>query len=145
VLIATIVASSLAFIDGTVVTLALPQIQRQFHASASDVAWIVELYTLVVGSLILLGGALGDRYGRRRIFSLGTTLFALGSIGCAFASSIPTMLAARVFQGIGGMLVVPGSLAIIGAHFTGESRNRAIAAWSAFGAPVPSARCSAGC
>jgi EmrB/QacA subfamily drug resistance transporter len=134
VLIATIVASSLAFIDGTVVTLALPQIQRQFHASASDVAWIVELYTLVVGSLILLGGALGDRYGRRRIFSLGTTLFALGSIGCAFASSIPTMLAARVFQGIGGMLVVPGSLAIIGAHFTGESRNRAIAAWSAFGA-----------
>ena len=134
VLIATIAASSMVFIDGSVVTLALPQIQRQFHASATAIAWIVELYTLVLGSLMLLGGALGDRYGRRRMFASGTIVFALGSIGCAFAWSIPVMLVARIIQGLGGMLVAPASLAIIGAHFSGEERGKAIAAWSAFGA-----------
>ena len=134
ILIATIAASSMVFIDGSVVTLALPQIQRQFHASATAVAWIIELYTLVLGSLMLLGGALGDRYGRRRVFATGTVIFALGSIGCAFAWSIPAMLVARVIQGLGGMMVAPASLAIIGAHFSGEERGKAIAAWSAFGA-----------
>ncbi len=134
VLLATIVASSLAFIDGSVVNLALPEIQREFHASAGAITWIVELYTLVVGALMLLGGVLGDRYGRKKIFILGTLLFALGSVACAFAFSIPSMLAARVFQGVGGMLLVPASLAIIGAHFSGDARGRAIAAWSAFGA-----------
>ncbi len=124
----------MVFIDGSVVTLALPQIQRQFHASAGDVAWIIELYTLVLGALMLLGGALGDRYGRRKTFGLGTIVFAAGSIGCAFAWSIPSMLVARVVQGLGGMLVAPASLAIIGDHFSGEARGRAIAAWSAFGA-----------
>ena len=124
----------MVFIDGSVVTLALPQIQREFHASAAQIAWIVELYTLVLGSLMLLGGALGDRYGRRRMFTSGTVLFAAGSIACAFSWSIPTMLAARVLQGFGGMLVAPASLAIIGDHFSGEARGRAIAAWSAFGA-----------
>lgn len=134
VLLATIAASSLAFIDGSVVTLALPVIQRDFHASASAVTWIVELYTLVLGALMLLGGALGDRYGRKRIFSLGTIVFAAGSIGCAFAWSIPSMQAARVLQGVGGMLLVPASLAIVGAHFTGTARGKAFAAWSSFGA-----------
>ena len=134
VLLATIAASSLAFIDGSVVSLALPEIQRQFHASAGAVTWIVELYTLVLGALMLLGGALGDRYGRKRIFSLGTILFAVGSVGCAFSWSIPSMLAARVLQGLGGMLLVPASLAIVGEHFTGEARGKAFAAWSSFGA-----------
>ena len=134
VLIATIAASSMVFIDGSVVTLALPQIQRQFHASAASIAWVVELYTLVLGSLMLLGGALGDRYGRRKVFIIGTIIFTIGSMGCAFAWSIPSMLVARVVQGIGGMLVAPASLAIIGAHFSGEARGKAIAAWSAFGA-----------
>jgi EmrB/QacA subfamily drug resistance transporter len=133
VLLATIVGSSLAFIDGAVVSLALPAIQREFRASAGDVAWIVELYTLVLGALMLLGGALGDRYGRKRVFILGTALFAVGSIGCAFAWSIPSMLFSRTFQGIGGMLCVPASLAILGDHFSGDARGRAIAAWSAFG------------
>ena len=133
VLVATIVGSSLAFIDGAVVSLALPEIQNEFHASAGDVAWIVELYTLVLGALLLLGGALGDRYGRKRVFILGTALFAVGSIGCAFAWSIPSMLTARTFQAVGGMLFVPASLAILGDHFTGDARGRAIAAWSAFG------------
>lgn len=132
VLVATIVGSSLAFIDGLVVSLALPAIQRGFHASAGDVAWIVELYTLVLGSLMLLGGALGDRYGRKRIFVWGTALFALGSIGCAFSWSISSMLIARVVQGLGGMLFVPASLAILGDHFSGDARGRAIGIWSAF-------------
>ncbi len=134
VLVATIVGSSMAFIDGFVVTLALPSIQREFHAGAGDVAWIVELYTLVIGSLMLIGGALADIYGRKRIFSIGIVLFAIGSVGCAFAWSIQTMLIARVVQGFGGMLLIPASLAILGAHFTGTARDRAIAAWSAFGA-----------
>jgi len=133
VLVATIVGSSLAFIDGAVVGLALPEIQSEFHAAAGDVAWIVELYTLVLGALMLLGGALGDRYGRKRVFLLGTALFAFGSIGCAFAWSIPSMLFSRTFQAIGGMLFVPASLAILGDHFSGDARGRAIAVWSAFG------------
>lgn len=134
VLLATIVGSSLAFIDGQVVTLALPEIQRDFHASAGDVAWIVELYTLVLGSLMLLGGALADRYGRKRVFVSGVVLFTFGSIGCAFAWSIPSMLAARVAQALGGMLFVPASLAILGDHFSGDARSRAIGIWSAFSA-----------
>jgi EmrB/QacA subfamily drug resistance transporter len=133
VLVATIVGSSLAFIDGAVVSLALPEIQSEFHAGAGDIAWIVELYTLVLGSLMLLGGALGDRYGRKRIFIAGLVLFALGSIGCAFAWSIPSILTARTVQAVGGMLFVPASLAILGDHFSGDARGRAIAAWSAFG------------
>ncbi|HVA27215.1 MAG TPA: MFS transporter [Candidatus Baltobacteraceae bacterium] len=134
VLLATIVGSSLAFIDGTVVNLALPQIQRQFHATATGVTWIVELYTLVLGSLMLLGGALADRYGRRVVFDIGVALFGIGSIGCAFSWSIPSMLCFRVVQGVGGTLAAPASLAILGAHFSGAARGRAVALWSAFGA-----------
>lgn len=124
----------MAFIDGLVVTLALPAIQRDFHASAGDVAWIVELYTLVLGALMLLGGALADRYGRKRVFVYGVVLFTAGSIGCAFAWSIPSMLIARVVQALGGMLFVPASLAILGDHFSGSARGRAIGIWSAFSA-----------
>ena len=134
VLIATIVGSSLAFIDGQVVNLALPQIQRGFHTSAIDVTWIIELYTLVLGSLMLLGGALADRYGRRRTFTIGVILFGIGSIACAFSGTLEVMYLARVVQGVGGTLLAPASLAILGAHFTGDARGRAIAAWSAFGA-----------
>ena len=134
VLLATIVGSSLAFIDGQVVTLALPAIQRDFHASAGNVAWIIELYTLVLGSLMLLGGALADRYGRKLAFVSGVIVFTLASIGCAFAWSIPSMLIARVVQALGGMLFVPASLAILGDHFTGDARGRAIGIWSAFSA-----------
>jgi len=134
VLLATIVGSSLVFIDGTVVALALPAIQHAFRTSAGAVAWIVELYTLVLGSLMLLGGSLADRYGRKRVFVTGVALFAAGSVGCAFAWSIESLLAARAFQGFGGMLMAPASLAILGAHFSGDARGRAIGTWSAFGA-----------
>jgi EmrB/QacA subfamily drug resistance transporter len=132
VLLATIVGSSLAFIDGAVVALALPEIQREFHARAADVAWIVELYTLVLGSLMLLGGALADRYGRKRAFVTGTILFALASAGCAFAQSMLVLQLLRVVQALGGTLLVPSSLAIVSEHFTGDRRGRAFAAWSAF-------------
>ncbi len=134
VLLATIVGSSMAFIDGQVVTLALPEIQRDFHASAGDVAWIVELYTLVLGSLMLLGGALGDRYGRKLMFVSGVAAFTVASVGCAFSWSIPSMLIARCAQALGGMLFVPASLAILGDHFSGAARGRAIGIWSAFSA-----------
>jgi EmrB/QacA subfamily drug resistance transporter len=132
ILLATIVGSSLVFIDGSVVALALPEIQRTFGATAAAAQWIVELYTLALGALMLFGGALGDRAGRRRIFAIGVAIFAAASLACAFATSIPLLLGARFVQGIGGMLLAPASLAIIGAHFSGNARTRAIAAWSAF-------------
>lgn len=134
VLVATIIGSSLVFIDGTVVALALPSMQRTFNASASDVLWIVEGYALVLGALMLFGGALGDRIGRRRVFQWGVIIFAAGSLGCALSQSLLQILAFRVLQGLGGMLLVPGSLAIIGSHFTGAARDRAIGTWSAFSA-----------
>jgi EmrB/QacA subfamily drug resistance transporter len=133
-LVATIVGSSLVFIDGSVVGLALPAIQRIFHASASDVQWLVEGYTLALAALMLFGGALGDRYGRRRIFSIGVAIFAVSSLACVFAPSISFLIAARVVQGIGGMLLAPASLAIIGACFEGAKRDQAYATWSAFSA-----------
>ena len=134
ILIATIVGSSLVFIDGAIVTLALPQMQQTLGASSTQVAWVIESYTLMLGALMLLGGAIGDRYGRRRAFATGTIVFGVGSLGCAFAPTIGLVIAARVLQGLGGMLLAPSSLALIGAHFTGEERGRAIALWSSFGA-----------
>lgn len=134
ILVATIVGSSLVFIDGAIVTLALPQMQQTLGASSTQVAWVIESYTLMLGALMLLGGAIGDRYGRRAAFATGTVIFGLGSLGCAFAPTIGFVIAARVLQGLGGMLLAPASLALIGAHFTGQERGRAIALWSSFGA-----------
>lgn len=134
VLVATIVGSSLVFIDGAVVTLALPQMQRTLGATSAQVTWVIESYTLMLGALMLLGGAIGDRYGRRLAFMTGTIVFGAGSLGCAFAPTIGTVIAARVLQGLGGMMLAPASLALIGAHFSGAERGRAIALWSSFGA-----------
>jgi EmrB/QacA subfamily drug resistance transporter len=134
VLFATILGSSLVFIDGFIVALALPSIQRELHATASDAQWVVEAYTLVLGSLMLFGGALGDRAGRRRIFTIGIGVFALGSLACAFAQNATMLVTARVLQGFGGMLLAPASLALIGAHFSGVRRDRAFASWAAYGA-----------
>jgi EmrB/QacA subfamily drug resistance transporter len=118
-------------VDGTVVSLALPAMQEQFHASASDAQWIVEAYAIALGALMLLGGALGDRYGRRRVFLIGVAIFTLASIWCGLASSMNVAIAARVLQGIGGMLLAPASLALLSAHFEGEERGAAIGTWSA--------------
>lgn len=130
VLLATVLGSSLAFIDMTVVNVALPRIGLAFHASSAALQWIVNGYTLSLAALILLGGALGDRLGRRRVFALGVTWFAVASLACGLAQGPETLIAARVLQGVGGALLTPGSLAIIEASFRPEDRARAIGAWS---------------
>ncbi len=132
VLIATILASSMAFIDGTVVNVALPALQTALHASVTDIQWVVESYALLLASLLLLGGSLGDLYGRRKIFLYGVVLFAIGSSWCGLAPSISSLIVARGVQGIGAALLIPGSLAIISASYTEEERGRAIGTWSAF-------------
>jgi MFS family permease len=113
ILAATILGSSLAFIDGTVVNVALPILQRDLTASAADVQWVVESYALFLAALILVGGSLGDRFGRRRLYGLGVVIFTLASAVCGAAPNIQALIVARGIQGIGGALLVPGSLAII--------------------------------
>ena len=132
VLAATILGSSMAFIDGTVVNVALPALQSGLHATVSDVQWVVESYALLLSSLLLLGGALGDLYGRARIFVCGVVIFAIGSAWCGFAHSITSLVVARGVQGIGAALLVPGSLALISASFPEKERGRAIGTWSGF-------------
>jgi len=132
VLIATILASSMAFIDGTVVNVALPALQTALHASVTDIQWVVESYALLLASLLLLGGSLGDLYGRRRVFLSGVLLFAIGSSWCGLSTSITSLIVARGVQGIGAALLVPGSLAIISASYTEDERGRAIGTWSGF-------------
>ncbi|GIW08542.1 MAG: MFS transporter [Dehalococcoidia bacterium] len=132
VLIAAILGSSIAFIDGTVVNVALPALQADLGATVADVQWVVESYTLLLSALILVGGSLGDRYGRRRMFGAGIAIFAIASVACGLAPTPPTLIAARAAQGIGGALLVPGSLAIISAAFPESRRGRAIGLWSGF-------------
>ena len=133
-LVAAIIGSSLAFIDGTVVNVALPAIQREFNANVSDAQWIVESYALFLASLLLVGGALGDRFGRRRIFTMGVALFVVASLGCALSGTIGWLIAARAVQGIGAAMLVPGSLALISAAYPQSERGAAIGTWSAFSA-----------
>lgn len=132
VLVATILGSSMAFIDSTVVNVALPTLQTQLHATVSDVQWVVESYALLVAALILVGGSLGDHLGRRRIFVWGVALFAIASAWCGLAPSIGQLILARAVQGMGGALLIPGSLSIIGASFTDDQRGSAIGFWSGF-------------
>jgi EmrB/QacA subfamily drug resistance transporter len=132
VLAATIIGSAMAFIDGTVVNVALPQMQQRLGATAVDAQWIVEAYALFLAALILVGGSLGDHYGRRRIFLLGVGIFTVASVACALALTPQQLIAARAVQGVGGALLVPGSLAIIGASFREEDRGKAIGTWSGF-------------
>jgi EmrB/QacA subfamily drug resistance transporter len=122
----------MAFIDGTVVNVALPALQRDLHAGAFDGQWVVESYALFLASLLLVGGALGDRFGRRRVFAIGTALFTMASAACAMANSIQLLILARSLQGIGAALMVPGSLALLSANFAQSERGRAIGTWSAF-------------
>lgn len=130
VLAATILASAMAFIDGSVVMIALPAMQRDLGASFQDLQWIVNGYTLMLGALILLGGGLGDRYGRRKVFLAGTLLFGGASLICALAPGAASLIGGRVLQGIGAALLVPQSLAIIAASFPKELRGRAIGTWA---------------
>src|SRR5436190_12883449 len=134
VLVATILGSSMAFIDGSVVSVALPVIQRDLNATTADLQWIVEAYSLFLAALILVGGSLGDHFGRRRIFAIGIAIFTLSSIWCGLSPNVLQLILARAVQGIGGALLVPGSLAIISASFSDEQRGRAIGTWSGFSA-----------
>jgi EmrB/QacA subfamily drug resistance transporter len=129
-LIATILGSSMVFIDGTVVNVALPALQTNLNASVTDVQWVVEAYTLFLAALLLLGGSLGDHFGRKRIYAIGVAVFALASVWCGLAPTIHQLILARAVQGIGGALMVPGSLAIISATFGEDERGRAIGTWS---------------
>ncbi len=132
ILAATIIGSSMAFIDGTVVNVALPVLQADLRATVTDLQWIVEAYALFIAALILVGGSLGDRFGRRRIFASGVVLFAVASVWCGLAPDTEQLITARAVQGIGGALLVPGSLAIISASFSEDQRGRAIGTWSSF-------------
>lgn len=132
ILAATILGSSMAFIDGTVVNVALPALQSSLHATVVDVQWVIEAYGLFLSALILVGGALGDLFGRRLIFLLGAGLFALASVACGLSSTISELVVARCVQGIGAAALVPGSLAIISASFDEKSRGQAIGTWSGF-------------
>src|SRR5260370_18986760 len=132
ILAATILGSSMAFIDGTVVSVAVPAIQTSFHATVVGVQWVVESYGLFLGALILVGGSLGDLFGRRRIFVIGVATFAVASAVCGIASNIEQLIIARSVQGVGAALLVPGSLAIISKSFDDKSRGQAIGTWSGF-------------
>src|SRR5450432_4164587 len=134
VIATTIMASSLAFIDGSVVNVGLPAIGRSFHADADDLQWVVNAYLLPLSALLLLGGAAGDRFGRRRLLIAGVSLFALASVACAVAPNLAWLLVGRVVQGMGAAMLMPNSLAILGDAFGGEARGRAIGTWAAAGA-----------
>ena len=133
VLAATVLGSGIAAIDATVVGIALPAIGRDFHVQVATLQWVVDAYTLSLAGLLLLGGTLGDRYGRRRIFVIGTIWFALASLLCGLAPDATTLILARALQGAGAALLTPGSLAILQASFVEEDRSRAIGAWSGLG------------
>ena len=133
VITATVLGSSMAMLDSTVVNVALPTIGRQLHTSLGGLQWVVSAYTLTLAGLILLGGSLGDRLGRRRIFLTGVVWFALASALCGLSPDIDVLIGARALQGIGGALLTPGSLAIIQASFAHDDRPRAVGAWSGLG------------
>jgi EmrB/QacA subfamily drug resistance transporter len=134
VLIAAILGSSMGFIDSTAVNVSLPVLQRELRATTAQTQWVIEGYSLFLAALILVGGSLGDLYGRRKIFGIGIALFALASAACALASTPEMLIGARCLQGIGGALLTPGSLAMLSAAYEGEARGRAIGLWSGFSA-----------
>ena len=133
-LVATILASSMTFIDGTVINVALPALQKALGATITDVQWVIEAYALFLGALILIGGSLGDQFGRKRIFLIGVVWFTAASIWCGVAPTSLILIIGRAMQGIGAAFLVPGSLAIISAAFDGAERGRAIGTWSGFSA-----------
>jgi len=129
-LIAAILGSSMVFIDGTVINVALPALQAAFHATGATLQWVIEAYALFLASFLLLGGSFGDLYGRKKVFLLGVGVFACASVVCGFAVTPPMIIISRAVQGLGGALLVPGSLALISASFPEKSRGRAIGVWS---------------
>ncbi|MFJ8033091.1 MULTISPECIES: MFS transporter [unclassified Streptomyces] len=133
ILLTTVLGSSMAMLDSTVVNVALPSIGRDLDASLAALQWTVNAYMVTLAGLILLGGSLGDRYGRRKVFVVGVVWFAAASLLCGFAPSPVVLIAARALQGVGGALLTPGSLALIQASFHPDDRSRAVGVWSGFG------------
>jgi EmrB/QacA subfamily drug resistance transporter len=133
VIAATVLGSGMSSVDATVVGIALPTIGREFHASVAQLQWVVSGYTLTLAALLLVGGSLGDRFGRRRIFTIGVIWFTVASAACAVAPGATTLIALRMLQGVGGALLTPGSLAILQASFRQEDRGQAIGAWTGLG------------
>jgi len=134
VLATCILASSLAFVDSSVTNVGLPAIGQSLKAGGADLQWVINAYVLPLSALLLLGGAAGDRYGRKRLLVWGTALFAIASTACAAAPTMPLLLTGRALQGIGAAVLMPSSLAILGASFSGEARGRAIGIWASVGA-----------
>jgi EmrB/QacA subfamily drug resistance transporter len=132
VLVAAILGSSMSFIDATAVNVALPIIQRELGASSDQMQWVIEAYALFLSALILVGGSLGDLFGRRRLFMAGIAIFTVASVACAAAPGIVSLIVARSVQGIGAALAVPESLALISVSFSGDERGKAIGTWSGF-------------
>ena len=135
-MVACVLASSLSFVEGSVLSVALPAIRQSYGAQAQQVQWVVNAYLLPLSALLLLGGALGDHFGRRRLLVIGTSIFAATSLICALAPNLPVLLAARAAQGIGAALLLPNSLALLNAAFQGEKRGRAVGIWAASGAAM---------
>ncbi len=129
----TVLGSAIAAIDSTVVGIALPAIGHNFHLSVASLQWVVSAYLLALAGLLLVGGALGDRFGRRRLFIVGVVGFALTSLVCAAAPDAPVLIVGRALQGVGAALLTPGSLAILRASFTPDDQGRAVGAWSGLG------------
>ncbi len=123
----------MAAIDATVIGIALPTIGRDFHASLGTLQWVVTGYTLTLASLLLLGGSLGDHFGRKRVFMIGVGWFAVASAACAVSTGSSQLIVTRILQGVGGALLTPGSLAILEASFVSDDRSEAIGAWSGLG------------
>jgi MFS family permease len=134
VLAITILASSLAYVDGSVVNVGLVAIGRSLAVDASALQWVINAYLLPLSALLLLGGAAGDRFGRRRILMLGIGIFALGSTACALAPDFSVLVSGRLFQGIGAAMLAPNSLAVLGQSFSGAAKGRAVGIWAATGA-----------
>src|ERR1700749_1123278 len=131
-LIATILGSTVVFLDGTIVNVALPSLGRELNAGLAGQQWVVEAYMLTMVSLLLVGGSLGDQFGRRRLFVIGLIAFGACSVLCALAPSEGFLIGARALQGVAGALLVPGSLAIVAATFDGEARGQAVGTWTAW-------------
>jgi EmrB/QacA subfamily drug resistance transporter len=131
VLVATILGSSMAFADGSILTVAIPRMRVALDASLGEMQWVSNSYTLILSAFLLLGGAAGDRYGLRRVYAIGIAFFALASLACALSSGVATLIAARALQGFGAAIMTPGSLALLAAYFPQEQRGRAIGAWAA--------------
>src|SRR3954469_17831653 len=144
-LVACVLASSLSFVEGSVLSVALPAIRASYGADAQQVQWVVNAYLLPLSALLLLGGALGDHYGRRLLLVIGTSIFAVTSLLCALAPSLPVLLAARGAQGVGAALLLPNSLALLNAAFEGEKRGRAVGIWAAAGAAAAAVAPLIGC